>query len=68
LEIRDGEEALIARDEEDFVEKTVRLYQNKALWTRIRELGLAYIAKNCDPSQMEKRLGAFLQKVSKLPT
>ena len=67
MEIGDGEEALIARDEEDFVEKTVRLHQDKALWSHVREHGLEYVAKNCDPSQIEERLGAFLKKISQSP-
>jgi GT2 family glycosyltransferase len=64
LEIRDGDEALIARDEDDMVEKIVRLYQDKALWRHVRENGLEYVTKNCDPTLVEERLGAFLKKIS----
>jgi GT2 family glycosyltransferase len=64
VEITDGEEALIANDEHDFVEKTIRLYQEKALWTRIRERELQYVAENCDPLVWERNLGQFLNRVS----
>ena len=64
LEIRDGDEALIARDDKDMVAKTIRLYQDKALWSHIRVHGLEYVAKNCDPSKIEERLDAFLKKIS----
>lgn len=64
LEITNGDEALIACDEKDMVEKTVRLYHDKALWSHVRERGLEYVAKNCDPSMIEERLDAFLKKTS----
>ena len=64
LEIRDGEEALMAVDDDDFVKKAARLYQDGALWTRIREHELEYVAKNCDPAEMENKLGEFLDRVS----
>jgi len=64
LEIRDGEEALRAVDDDDFVKKAARLYQDRALWTHIREHELEYVAKNCDPAAIEKKLGEFLDRVS----
>lgn len=60
LGIRDGEEALVAYDDEDFVNKTVRLYENEALWTHVRGRALDYIARKSDPAELETRLGEFL--------
>lgn len=64
LEIRDGEEALVAVDDDDFVKKAAQLYQDEALWTHTRERELEYVAKNCDPVAMERKLGEFLDRVS----
>jgi glycosyltransferase involved in cell wall biosynthesis len=64
VEATDGEEAVVANDENEFVEKTIRLYQDKTLWSRIRERELEYIAMNCDPTSMQKKLGDFLREVS----
>jgi len=64
LEIRDGEEALIAVDDDDFAKKAARLYQDMALWTRTREHELEYVAKNCDPAAMEKTLDDLLRRAS----
>jgi glycosyltransferase involved in cell wall biosynthesis len=59
-----GKEALVAQDEEDFVDKTVLLYQDRELWNQTRKFGLEYVAKNCDPIAMEKNMGEFLNEVS----
>jgi len=64
LEIVDGEAALIAGDDDDFVKKAARLYQDRALWTRIREHELEHVAKNCDPAAMEKTLDDLLRRAS----
>jgi glycosyltransferase involved in cell wall biosynthesis len=64
LEIRDGEEALIAVDDDDFVKKTAQLYQDRPLWTRTREHELEYVAKNCDPAATEKTLDDLLRRAS----
>jgi len=64
VEITDGEEALVAKDENDFVQKTIQLYQDKAVWTRIREHELKHVRENCDPFVMEKKLDQFLKNVS----
>jgi len=68
LQIRDGEEALIAHDEQNFIEKTIKLYLDEDLWNRIRKRELEYIAKNCDPVAMDKRLSDFLKQVWQSPT
>jgi len=64
LEIVDGEAALIAVDDDDFVKKAAHLYQDRPSWIHIREHELEYVAKNCDPAAMEKKLGEFLDRVS----
>ncbi len=65
MEISDGKEALVASDEKDFIEKTLRLYQDETLWSRIRERELEYIAKSCDPAALEKSLDGLLKQFSK---
>jgi glycosyltransferase involved in cell wall biosynthesis len=67
IAITDGEEALVANDEKDFIEKSVRLYQDNALWNHIRKRELEYIANNNDPALMDKRLREFLEGVVSRP-
>jgi GT2 family glycosyltransferase len=67
LRITDGKEALVAHDECEFVEKTLQLYQDGTLWNWIRKHELEYVAENCDPVTMEKRLDEFLKKISQPP-
>jgi GT2 family glycosyltransferase len=44
---RDQEELLSAGDDEEFAEKCIQLYREEALWERIREGGLAAVARDC---------------------
>lgn len=65
LEIKDREEALIARDDGEFIEKTIQLYNDKALWADVRRQALDYVATNCDPTGMEEKLDYLLRQASR---
>jgi GT2 family glycosyltransferase len=65
LEIKDGEDALIACDEGEFIEKTIQLYNDKALWADVRKRALDYVARNCDPTGMEEKLDHLLRQASR---
>ncbi len=63
IHVTDGEEALVAYDDKDFIEKTVRLYRDKKLWGHIRKRELDYVSKNHDPDAMTKELDSLLRKI-----
>ncbi len=46
---RDGHDLLVADDPGQFVEQCVALYQESAVWTRIRESALARVTQECAP-------------------
>jgi GT2 family glycosyltransferase/glycosyltransferase involved in cell wall biosynthesis/predicted O-methyltransferase YrrM len=62
IEAHDGVEALVAKDDHEFVERTIRLYTDETKWNNIRQNGLEYIARNCDPSETKRKLGEFLKE------
>jgi GT2 family glycosyltransferase len=64
LKIRNRREVLVADDDEAFADNTVELYEDEALWAHLRRQGLAYVKRNCDPTDIEKRLGDLLARAS----
>jgi len=52
--------ALIADTPETFAEQVVRLHQDKALWTRLRENALTHIANHFSTKQAEQALAEIL--------
>ncbi len=63
LSLTDEQEALVARSDDDFVEKTVRLYGDAQLWSHIRKGELEFVEKNFGPANMEKNLDDFLKSI-----
>lgn len=56
LGVKNGVEALVARNAHDFVEKTNRLYRDERLWKKVQRAGLEFIRRNYDPKKMAKKL------------
>jgi GT2 family glycosyltransferase len=63
--LRGGEDLkeLVATDDEDFIQKTVRLYREESLWNQMRNTELEYVAKNFSPVIMEKDLDNFFKAI-----
>jgi GT2 family glycosyltransferase/glycosyltransferase involved in cell wall biosynthesis len=57
---RDGHDLLVADDPQQFVEQCVALYQESALWTRIRESALARVTEECAPDTFRATLARAL--------
>jgi glycosyltransferase involved in cell wall biosynthesis len=57
---RDESELLAANDSDGFADACSRLYQDCALWTRLRENALQRIAKDCSPEEFRSRLRAII--------
>jgi len=65
LNLRDGEEALIANDDQEFTEKTLRLYTDQNLWHEIQRGAQRYIRDNCSPEIMRQKLAEILSSQAK---
>jgi GT2 family glycosyltransferase len=59
---QDGRELLAAdpAQPERFAEQCIRLYQDRTLWTRVREAALQAVARDCDPQRFRETLGQAL--------
>jgi len=64
LEITDSSAVLVATDTHDFVEKTVQIYEDAALWQRIREDALQLVRERYDPDTMREQLKQRLEEAS----
>ncbi|MCW2964540.1 MAG: putative glycosyltransferase [Actinomycetia bacterium] len=59
LEVTDGEEALVAADAEQLVERVARLYRDRRLWRRVQQRGLRFVERY-DPDDMREKLSRIL--------
>jgi GT2 family glycosyltransferase len=60
LEVTDGEEALVARDAPELVEKIARLYRDRRLWRRLQERGYRLVEERYDPDAMRRELSRII--------
>lgn len=67
LEVRDGEQALIADDAAGFAAAVVRLYQDPALWERLAAGGRAHAAQNFSSARLAGRIRETLAAVLAAP-
>jgi len=52
LGLVDGDAVLIGRTPEEFAHKIASLYGDPALWRRVRDGALRYVAERCDPEKL----------------
>ena len=64
LGLSEGEGVLIGKDDADFAEKTIKVYQNESLWYELQKMALEYVRKNCDPEKMKRVLNDILKASS----
>jgi glycosyltransferase involved in cell wall biosynthesis len=74
LGLVDGDAVLIGHTPEEFAHKIASLYGDPALWRRVREGGLRYVAERCDPEKLKAAFRDLLARavrqfspVSRLP-
>ena len=60
LNLRDGAETLIGKDDDDFIEKVLELYVNEALWHEIQHTAQKYVRDRCSPETMKRQLRAIV--------
>lgn len=56
----DGREIMLADSAATFAEKCIQLYQDSALWRRIRESALDVVRKDCSPASFDAKLRSIL--------
>jgi GT2 family glycosyltransferase/SAM-dependent methyltransferase len=57
----DGKELLLADDSAGFADACVRLYQDRALWSRLRERALERVRADCSPETFTQELKAIFE-------
>lgn len=63
LGVTDGKEALVCDNQEQAVEKSFRIYTDKALWASVREEAFKLVERDCDPSHFKDIIGATLNEL-----
>jgi glycosyltransferase involved in cell wall biosynthesis len=64
LGLVDGEAVLIGRTPEEFAHKIASLYSDPALWRRVRDGALRYVAERCDPEKLKAELRDLLARAA----
>jgi glycosyltransferase involved in cell wall biosynthesis len=64
LGLVDGEAVLIGRTPEEFAHKIASLYSDPALWLRVRDGALRYVAERCDPERLSAALRDLLARAA----
>ncbi|MFN2506344.1 MAG: glycosyltransferase [Acidimicrobiales bacterium] len=64
---RDGVELLVAHDAESFAAQCARLYDDAALWHRLREAALARVGSDYSPSAFSATLGQIVEAALAAP-
>lgn len=59
----DGEEIVVAQDDEAFIDAVVRSYRDEDMWYRIQAGELDYVRRNCDPALVRQRLLEIIHAV-----
>lgn len=67
LNLDDDVEAMVCESPQDFIAKTILLYQNKEVWTKMREAAFAYMEKECNVTNFKDLLQATLIELASLP-
>lgn len=63
LGVTDGVEALVGHTPEEYIEKTIALYDDPVLWNKIRKGGFDLIRRDCDPAKFKMILQANLDEL-----
>ena len=62
LDLTDGNEVLIAKNIDEFVQKIMKLYQDEKLWYTLQRNAVEYIQKRCEPDVMKDQLYKIIKK------
>ncbi|HSE84622.1 MAG TPA: class I SAM-dependent methyltransferase [Candidatus Binatia bacterium] len=60
LDLQNRREALIAINDQEFIERTIELYEDEQLWHTVQCAAQKYIRENCSPKAMREKLTVLL--------
>lgn len=60
LELKDDQEAMVCDSPQDYIHKTILLYENKEIWESMREKAFEYINKDCSIENFKQIIQASL--------
>ena len=61
LDLTDGNEVLIAKNTDEFVQKIIKIYQDEKLWYQIQQNALKYIQRTCNSEIMKTALNEIVK-------
>ncbi|NQE54145.1 Glycosyltransferase AglG, partial [ANME-1 cluster archaeon GoMg3.2] len=61
LDLTDGNEVLIAKNTDEFVQKIIKIYQDEKLWYQIQQNALKYIQRTCNSETMKTALNEIVK-------
>jgi glycosyltransferase involved in cell wall biosynthesis len=62
LDLTDGDEVLIAKNPDEFVQKIIKIYQDEKLWYQIQQNALKCIQETCNPEILKTALNKIIMK------
>lgn len=57
-------EAMVCRNQKEYVDKSVMLYKDETIWGAMREAGFGLIRRDCDPANFSNLLQASIDELS----
>jgi len=60
LGVTDGREVLVGSSPDEFAEKVIRVYGDAALWSRLRQNALTFVAETHDPGRLKAALNDIM--------
>lgn len=63
LQLKDDSIAMVAETPQEFIAKTILLYQNETIWQNMRQKAFEYVADDCSPEKFKQILQATLDEL-----
>jgi len=63
LRVKPGKEALVANTPKEFITKSIKLYTDSNLWSRVREDAFELVKRDCDPVNFKGIIQATLSEL-----
>ena len=68
LDLTDGNEVLVAKSSDEFVQKIIKLYQDEKLWYTVQRNAVEYIQKTCKSEVIKNSLHKIIMKGLQIKT
>jgi glycosyltransferase involved in cell wall biosynthesis len=68
LDLTDGNEVLVAKSSDEFVQKIIKIYQDEKLWYTVQRNAVEYIQKTCKSEVIKNSLHKIIKKGLQIKT